>query len=291
MSLAQTSTKSVLRNIGHVAADNCLSGADALARAESARATRKQWRAPVLSELKTVPIVPEPTPSLARELQLAEMGRIINCVTAKFEISRETMLQTVGDKGATGALLISSALCVRRLNMTRAEICDEFGIIDALLVRALNNLDEVFAREAMTKFSDLDRVVTRLHDEWLSGINEPPRYTVDEIIRAVASVSGVFATDIKSSRRTANVVLPRQLGMALVKHLTLRSLPEIGRRFGGRDHTTALWAIRKMEPVIAAVAPRMAPDATAVDWAAAAFKEACDNPPKRRKHPPKLVTL
>jgi chromosomal replication initiator protein len=53
-----------------------------------------------------------------------------------------------------------------------------------------------------------------------------------------------------SSRRTANVVRPRQIAMYLAKTLTLRSLPEIGRRFGGRDHTTVLHAVRKIEGLI-----------------------------------------
>jgi chromosomal replication initiator protein len=53
-----------------------------------------------------------------------------------------------------------------------------------------------------------------------------------------------------SSRRTANVVRPRQVAMYLAKSLTLRSLPEIGRRFGGRDHTTVLHAVRKIEGLV-----------------------------------------
>jgi chromosomal replication initiator protein len=53
-----------------------------------------------------------------------------------------------------------------------------------------------------------------------------------------------------SSRRTANVVRPRQVAMYLAKQLTLRSLPEIGRRFGGRDHTTVLHAVRKIENLV-----------------------------------------
>jgi chromosomal replication initiator protein len=53
-----------------------------------------------------------------------------------------------------------------------------------------------------------------------------------------------------SSRRTANVVRPRQVAMYLAKPLTLRSLPEIGRRFGGRDHTTVLHAVRKIEGLV-----------------------------------------
>jgi chromosomal replication initiator protein len=46
------------------------------------------------------------------------------------------------------------------------------------------------------------------------------------------------------------VVRPRQIAMYLAKVLTLRSLPEIGRRFGGRDHTTVLHAVRKIEGLV-----------------------------------------
>ncbi|BBF92094.1 chromosomal replication initiator protein DnaA [Blastochloris tepida] len=73
------------------------------------------------------------------------------------------------------------------------------------------------------------------------------RVRIEDIIRLVAEHSGISKQDILSSRRTANVVLPRQVAMYLAKTLTLRSLPEIGRRFGGRDHTTVLHAVRKIE--------------------------------------------
>ena len=58
---------------------------------------------------------------------------------------------------------------------------------------------------------------------------------------------GVNRGDLLSSRRNRSIVRPRQIGMYLAKSLTARSLPEIGRRFGGRDHTTVLHAIRKIE--------------------------------------------
>ncbi len=69
---------------------------------------------------------------------------------------------------------------------------------------------------------------------------------IEEIQAACAKSYGVTRNDIISQRRTANVVRPRQVAMYLAKKLTLRSLPEIGRRFGGRDHTTALHAIGKI---------------------------------------------
>ena len=76
---------------------------------------------------------------------------------------------------------------------------------------------------------------------------EPKRIKIEEIQRIVSRHFNVSRADMLSSRRTANVVKPRQIAMYLAKTLTLRSLPEIGRRFGGRDHTTVLHAVRKIE--------------------------------------------
>lgn len=72
-------------------------------------------------------------------------------------------------------------------------------------------------------------------------------YPVATIIRAVAGYYKISVRDMLSARRTRSVVRPRQVAMYLAKQLTLRSLPDIGRRFGGRDHTTVLHAVRKIE--------------------------------------------
>jgi len=76
---------------------------------------------------------------------------------------------------------------------------------------------------------------------------EPRRIKIEDILRIVSRHFGVSKGDLLSQRRHRSVVWPRQIGMYLAKHLTARSLPEIGRRFGDRDHTTVLHAIRKIE--------------------------------------------
>ena len=81
--------------------------------------------------------------------------------------------------------------------------------------------------------------------------HEPKRVKIEDIQKLVASHYSVSRADILSSRRTAVVVKPRQVAMFLAKTLTMRSLPEIGRRFGGRDHTTVLHAVRKIEALSA----------------------------------------
>lgn len=80
----------------------------------------------------------------------------------------------------------------------------------------------------------------------LQGI-EPRRVKIDDILRIVSRHYSVSKADILSQRRHRSVVWPRQIGMYLAKQLTSRSLPEIGRRFGDRDHTTVLHAIRKID--------------------------------------------
>lgn len=74
----------------------------------------------------------------------------------------------------------------------------------------------------------------------------PGTVAVAEIRRAVAAHFGAPEIDMVSARRTANVVRPRQVAMYLASTLTRKSLPEIGRLFGGRDHTTVLHAKRKI---------------------------------------------
>ena len=80
---------------------------------------------------------------------------------------------------------------------------------------------------------------------------EPKKIRIEDIQKLVATHYNVSRSDILSARRSAGVVKPRQIAMYLSKQLTPRSLPEIGRRFGGRDHTTVLHAVRKIEGVVA----------------------------------------
>jgi chromosomal replication initiator protein len=78
------------------------------------------------------------------------------------------------------------------------------------------------------------------------------RVTIDEIQKRVAEHYNIRLADMHSARRARAVARPRQVAMYLCKQLTPRSLPEIGRKFGGRDHTTVMHAVRKIEELKAA---------------------------------------
>jgi chromosomal replication initiator protein len=73
------------------------------------------------------------------------------------------------------------------------------------------------------------------------------RVTIDEIQRKVSDHYRIRQAEMSSARRAREVARPRQVAMYLAKQLTPRSLPEIGRRFGGRDHTTVIHAVRQIE--------------------------------------------
>jgi chromosomal replication initiator protein len=73
------------------------------------------------------------------------------------------------------------------------------------------------------------------------------KLTIDEIQRKVAEHYNLKMADLMSARRAREVARPRQVAMYLAKKLTPRSLPEIGRRFGGRDHTTVMHAVKRIE--------------------------------------------
>ncbi len=112
------------------------------------------------------------------------------------------------------------------------------GAVNRLLAHSKLNATAVTLEMAEREVRDLIRP------------QEPKRIKIEDIQRVVARQYNVSRSDLLSSRRTANVVRPRQVAMYLAKTLTLRSLPEIGRRFGGRDHTTVLHAVRKIEALV-----------------------------------------
>ncbi|PLX96377.1 MAG: chromosomal replication initiator protein DnaA [Desulfuromonas sp.] len=74
--------------------------------------------------------------------------------------------------------------------------------------------------------------------------------SIDEILKAVCNHYNVKLTDIKSSKRLKTLVTPRQVGMYLARTMTASSYPEIGDKFGGKDHSTIIYAMKKIEKML-----------------------------------------
>lgn len=110
--------------------------------------------------------------------------------------------------------------------------------LEGALNRIVAHADVAKAEITLESTQDVLSDLLRSHDR---------RITIDEIQRKVAEHYNIRLTDMHSARRSRNVARPRQVAMFLSKQLTARSLPEIGRKFGGRDHTTVMHAVRKIE--------------------------------------------
>lgn len=114
--------------------------------------------------------------------------------------------------------------------------------LEGALNRIVAHADLVKRPITIETTQDLLRDLLRAHDR---------RVTIDEIQRKVAEHFNMRVADMHSDRRARLVARPRQVAMFLAKQLTQRSLPEIGRKFGGRDHTTVIHAVRKVEELMA----------------------------------------
>jgi len=123
---------------------------------------------------------------------------------------------------------------------------------------------EFLAHKVASNVRELEGALTRIHahaqlvgrditveaaEEVLPDLlrKNDRRVTIDEIQKRVAEHYNVRLADMHSARRSRDIARPRQIAMYLCKQLTPRSLPEIGKKFGGRDHTTVIHAIRRVE--------------------------------------------
>jgi chromosomal replication initiator protein len=174
-------------------------------------------------------------------------------------------LEEIGDRLRSR---LSSGL-VADLHPTTFEL--RLGILDAkaeqLGVVVPQKVKEFLAHKITSNVRELEGALTRLvaHAQLVGGSlslettqellqdllrAHDRRLTMEEIQKRVAEHFKIRVSDMSSARRSRAVARPRQVAMYLSKQLTSRSLPEIGRAFGGRDHTTVIHAVRKIEELV-----------------------------------------
>lgn len=150
--------------------------------------------------------------------------------------------------------------CIERSQNFRASIAARASdLADRKANEALNALRVVALETPLSLTPSLQSVtledvpadIDPLAQNWFEVLPAEPKRSdfpsIRDIQKAVCKLYDVKLVDMLSSRRTAIIVKPRQVAMFLSKTQTLHSLPQIGRRFGGRDHTTVLHAVRKIE--------------------------------------------
>ena len=148
-------------------------------------------------------------------------------------------------------LALRRAILARKLvDMPGVQVpADVLDLLAARITASIRDLEgalnRVVAYAQLTGSEvDLEFAVATLGDV-LRGAER--RVTIDEIQKAVSAHFELKPVDLVSARRAVVVARPRQIAMYLAKRLTTRSLPEIGRKFGGRDHSTVIHAVRRIE--------------------------------------------
>jgi chromosomal replication initiator protein len=149
----------------------------------------------------------------------------------------ELRLNIVKHKAELMNLTLPEDVAVFLANKITSNIRELEGALNRLAVQADMSGKAITLEAATDILSDVLRSYER-------------RITIDEIQRQVAEYYTLRLSDMHSARRSRNVARPRQVAMYLCKKLTPRSLPEIGRKFGGRDHTTVMHAVRKIDELI-----------------------------------------
>jgi chromosomal replication initiator protein len=166
-----------------------------------------------------------------RILSRLTQGLVADIAPADFALRRAILTAKVA---ALGSVSISSDVIELLASRIVSNVRELEGALNRLVAYAqLNNrvIDEAFAEDVLAEMFRASR----------------RRITIDEIQRRVSEHYKIRQAEMVSARRAREVARPRQVAMYLAKQLTPRSLPEIGRKFGGRDHTTVIHAVRQIE--------------------------------------------
>jgi chromosomal replication initiator protein len=151
----------------------------------------------------------------------------------------ELRLSILQAKAATAQVVVPPKVLELLANKITANVRELEGALNRLVAHA-----NLFGRPiTIDSAHEVLHDVLRAHEK---------RVSIEEIQRKVADHYNIRLTDMSSARRARNVARPRQVAMYLAKQLTQRSLPEIGRRFGNRDHTTVMHAVSRVAELMAA---------------------------------------
>ncbi len=166
-----------------------------------------------------------------RILSRLTQGLVVDVAPADFALRQAILTAKVTAIGTTDVPADVIELLASRIVSNVREL--EGGLNRLMAYAQLNNrpIDAAFAEDVLAEMFRASR----------------RRITIDEIQRRVSDHFKIRQAEMVSARRAREVARPRQIAMYLAKQLTPRSLPEIGRKFGGRDHTTVIHAVRQIE--------------------------------------------
>jgi chromosomal replication initiator protein len=149
----------------------------------------------------------------------------------------ETRVAILQRKAENEGLVLTDEVALYMASQVKSNVRELEGALTRLFARASfekRAIDRELAEEALKNFLP----------------TAPASLTIEAIQREVASYFGVKLADLKGPNRHRAIAHPRMVAMYLARHLTSMSFPEIGNRFSGRDHSTVISAVRKIERLI-----------------------------------------
>ena len=148
----------------------------------------------------------------------------------------ETRIAIISRKAESIGLDIPESVCEYIANRLKSNIRQLEGAVKKLRAYHLLENKPVNVATAQAAISDI------------INNSQPTPVTVDKIIEEVArTYGGITSEDIRSQKRNANISKARQVSMYIVREITQMSMVEIGQTFGGRDHSTVVYAVRQVE--------------------------------------------
>jgi hypothetical protein len=250
--------------------DKCPPNSAREARARQA-AVRDRLRATVAAIIEAPPAVEAPP---AQELPLPwdqgmaerSIAEIVAALATHLKISEHAILTDIKSPMAIDARRMAAALAVVWLKYPRNRVADHFGIIEGAITEGLKRLSPILLRYAISAHAPRSDAVGLIVHELSAAGELSPLISIAEVQRVICAAFGVTPHELVSERRLKIALVPRQLAMALSQRLTHRSLHDIGRKFGGRHHTSVLYAIRKVAPIMARAQAMLPDSAGLTEW-------------------------
>lgn len=238
-----------------------------MANARAVAARRQQFFKPIRQEILEEPFVATPQITILDE------------VAAFFNLTPSVVRTSIGNPIAIQARKIAVILLIHRSGMNKEDAAKEMDLPLDSVEYCLHDARRMFNLAMIPRTAPIKEVI-----EYLSGqvALEAAKPTLLQIRLAVSEAFSVRASDLKSARRTWDIVRPRQVCFCLMKNLGLQSLPAIGRFMGGKDHTTVMHGVRKYQAVFDRLEKIIPSTTSPLDWAVAFHKEPTPPPVYRR---------
>lgn len=203
------------------------------------------------------------------------IGGIVHDVAEVSGICGEHILGDMPDGRVGEARSLAMALCIRRAKFQIQDIADHFGVPIRAVQQSVYVLDPILVDRGISMRTPLALSLPVIWRDWIEYEDRRKSApSVREIQKACSVVWDVAVKDIICDCRMTFIIPARHAAMALSKRLTMYGYAEIGRRFGGRDHTTIVHAVEKYKPIIAAIDNRPEIPGDPLSWAAAVRCEA-----------------